>query len=451
MRVFDIVIIGAATTGAYFGRLMAEKGFSVLVIDSLPEKDVGTRLTAIHLDRKYFEESGIPAPMLGDNDYLASYEYSMNESAYGHYPIKNNYPSIVMRLDKFGKRLRDWARKIDCSFDFETEFINFIFDERKRICGITVKKEDKEENIYCKLVVDCSGIAAIARCKLPDYYGIENTPLDPSDILYSYVQYIKLQRPERDKLLYQTMYPYYKVWFGPAGEDDYAQLGACAYGSYDDAKKVFEDFAQTIYIPPHEVDKVEQGMIPFRHSVYSFVGDGFLCLGDSAAISKPYSGEGITATWNLCKIAAKYVESAMKGGKYPSKAALWPINTKYTRKQGANFAELIALTRGALHCSKGENEIEFKRKFGYEESILTSISEHFANKMTVSQKIRQFFKVCLILYFNSLSKETIINSYKGYMIGKKAKRLYKHFPKNPKKFEKWTAKADKIWAKYKNL
>ena len=37
------------------------------------------------------------------------------------------------------------------------------------------------------------------------------------------------------------------------------------------------------------------------------------------------------------------------------------------------------------------------------------------------------------------------------MIGKKDKRLYKHYPKKPKKFEKWTAKADKIWAKYKML
>ena len=47
MRVFDIVIIGAATTGAYFGRLMAEKGFSTLVIDSLAEKDIGARQSCI--------------------------------------------------------------------------------------------------------------------------------------------------------------------------------------------------------------------------------------------------------------------------------------------------------------------------------------------------------------------------------------------------------------------
>ena len=451
MRVFDIVIIGAATTGAYFGKLMAEKGFSTLVIDSIEEKDIGTRLSCIHLDRKYFEESEIPAPMLGDNDYLTSYEYNMNESAYGHYPIKTNYPYIVMRLDKFSKRLRDWARKVDCNFDFETKFIEFIFDARKKICGIRVEKEGTIEEIYCKLVVDCTGIAGYARCKLPDWYGIENTPLNPEDILFANVEYFRLKRPERDKLSYSTIYPYYKVWFGPVGEDDTAQFGACGFGSYDNAIASGEEFKKTVYLPPHDVDKIEQGMMPYRYSLYSFVADGFLCLGDSAAISKPYSGEGITATWNLCKIAAIYVANAMKDGKYPTREALWPINTKYSRGQGADFAELLALTKGALNCSKDENELEFKYGFGYEEGILSSMSINFANKLTPIQKITQFWKIVVILYFNRLTSKTIKDSFKGYVIGKKAKKLYKKYPKKPKHFDKWCAKANKLWAKYKTI
>ena len=192
-------------------------------------------------------------------------------------------------------------------------------------------------------------------------------------------------------------------------------------------------------------------MMPFRYSLYSFVADGFLCLGDSAAITKPYSGEGITATWNLCKIAATYVTLAMKDGKYPTKEALWPINTKYSRGQGADFAELLALTKGALNCSKEENELEFKHRFGYEESILTSMNVNFANKMNIRQKIAQFWKIAFILYFEKLSKQTIKNSYRGYIIGKKAKSLYKKYPKKPKHFAKWCQKADKLWAKYRTL
>ena len=192
-------------------------------------------------------------------------------------------------------------------------------------------------------------------------------------------------------------------------------------------------------------------MMPYRYSLYSFVADGFLCLGDSAAISKPYSGEGITATWNLCKIAANGVVHAMKDGKYPTREALWSINTKYSRGQGADFAELLALTKGALHCSKEENEFEFRHGFGYEENILSQLSINFANKLTPIQKITQFWKIVFILYFDKLSHETIKNSYKGYLIGKKAKKLYKRYPKNPKHFDKWCAKANKLWAKYRTI
>ena len=60
MREFDIVIIGAATAGSFFAKLMAEKGFSTLVIDALPEKEIGKRLTVFHVDSVYFDKTGIP-------------------------------------------------------------------------------------------------------------------------------------------------------------------------------------------------------------------------------------------------------------------------------------------------------------------------------------------------------------------------------------------------------
>ena len=79
--------------------------------------------------------------MLGDNDYLTSYEYNMNESAYGHYPIKTNYPYIVMKFDKFSKRLRDWARKVDCDFDFETKFLEFILMQERKYVELEWRKK----------------------------------------------------------------------------------------------------------------------------------------------------------------------------------------------------------------------------------------------------------------------------------------------------------------------
>ena len=38
MENYDVIIIGAGTSGSYFGSKLAEKGFKVLIIDKLSEE-----------------------------------------------------------------------------------------------------------------------------------------------------------------------------------------------------------------------------------------------------------------------------------------------------------------------------------------------------------------------------------------------------------------------------
>ena len=57
----DVLIVGAATTGIYFGWLMAKKGHSVVIIDKEEREQVGQRLEVIHLDKETFNELNVPA------------------------------------------------------------------------------------------------------------------------------------------------------------------------------------------------------------------------------------------------------------------------------------------------------------------------------------------------------------------------------------------------------
>ena len=41
---YDLVVIGAGTTGAYLARKMAARGHSVLVIDKLPKTKVSKKI-----------------------------------------------------------------------------------------------------------------------------------------------------------------------------------------------------------------------------------------------------------------------------------------------------------------------------------------------------------------------------------------------------------------------
>src|SRR5512136_2175493 len=58
----DILIVGAGTTGVYFGWLMAKRGHSVIIIDRDAREQVDERLEIIHFHRETMAELGIPPP-----------------------------------------------------------------------------------------------------------------------------------------------------------------------------------------------------------------------------------------------------------------------------------------------------------------------------------------------------------------------------------------------------
>ena len=90
-------------------------------------------------------------------------------------------------------------------------------------------------------------------------------------------------------------------------------------------------------------------------------------LGDSACITKPCSGEGITAAWGLCAIAADEFARAMRDGRYPGAKSVWNTNGRYQRGQGAKFAYIMATLIGAVHSTAAENDYQFKKDIVFNE------------------------------------------------------------------------------------
>ena len=57
MDTYDLIVIGAGTTGAYLAREMAKRGRSVLAVEKLPKTKVGTKYDIFHIERKEFATS----------------------------------------------------------------------------------------------------------------------------------------------------------------------------------------------------------------------------------------------------------------------------------------------------------------------------------------------------------------------------------------------------------
>lgn len=440
---YDIVIIGAATSGSYFAKRMADEGFKVLVLDRDREENVGSRLTVFHMDRELFPEFGVPEPAEGDEDFLTVFREGYSLSALNRYRKTTRYPFVVMNLPLFIKRLVKRARDAGAEYSHETEFLDFVLEDGK-ISGVRVRKDGKETEISARLVADCSGIDAAARTRLPDGYGVENFSLSPRDRFYVVLRYVRLLRPEEDRITSNTSWPYYKSWIAPSPDPDGAIIGVGANHSFEYAEKCFAAFARDIPIPAHEVVRVERGSTPYRRPPYSFVSDGFIALGDAACITKPFSGEGVTASWKLTSIACGVIPRVLREGKATADA-MWAINVLYNRGQGADFANVLASLVGAANCTREENDYEFEKSMIFSDEALTKVNRSFANRMSAGELLDIGLKGLGGILTGKLKLGTIKEVVKYSALAGRLERLYRRYPSDRKGLAEWVAKVDPIW------
>ncbi|NCA92716.1 NAD(P)/FAD-dependent oxidoreductase [bacterium] len=443
---YDIIVVGAGTAGLFFGKKMADSGYSVLVVDKLSEEKLGNRLDIFHIDRDYFDKFNVPKPKPGDVDYVSEFEIGYARSAYDKHPKETKYPFVVMKFPPFLKRLKKWAEESGVEVAFDTEFGALTYDNGK-ISGIKALFGGKEKNIAARLVVDCSGIPSVVRKVLPEGYGVETFNIDDTDKFYVILRYVKLKNPEKDRVTHSIGYPYYKCWLAPQTDPNGAIVGVGANLSYEYAEQCFEKFIKAVKLPEYELEKIEKGTTPYRRPPHSFVADGFVTLGDSACITKPFSGEGICAAWNLCDIAARVATKAMQDGAYPTKESLWDINVQYMRTQGADFANLLATLTGAVDCTAEENEYEFEKDIVFKSEEMSRMNKDFAAKLALGDILALVGKIIVGVARGKIRFKTVKALLSGVMVAGSLEKHYKKYPKTIAKYGEWSSKANKLWEK----
>lgn len=429
MSYYDVVIVGACTAGTYFSNLLAKKGLKVLVIDKDKEEDLSRRLDIFHFTRQSFRDYGLEEAKDGDPEFVRNFDLCYSKSALDNYLKKSFLKVAVMHLPLFIKRLRKAAIAHGVEFRFETAYDHLIYDEKKRINGILTKGG---EEIKARLVVDASGIPSVVRRSINDPY-IEGFEIGPKDKFYVLLKYVELLDPN-EKVELSTGWPYYKGWIAPQHSSNGAIVGVGANLSYDYARKCMSKFETNIPLPKYKLQYEEMGCTPYRRPPFSFVTDGFLVIGDAACLTKPMNGEGITSAWVQCTPAAEVVAEALKDGKYPTKEALWKVNTLYQRGEGAEFANLRATLIGAVDMSPQDNDYMFK-----ESIVFKSDDEEVKGSMT-----GKLLKGVLTGQFSLKALASLMNASS---CGKKLEKHYKNFPNNPKDYFAWKKKADKLWNK----
>ena len=429
MEQYDVVIVGACTAGTYFSSLLAKEGLKVLVIDKDKEENLSKRLDIFHFTRDSYKDFDIEESKPGDEEFVRYFDVCYSKSALNNYLKTNKIRVSVMHLPLFIKRLRKKAIENGVEFKFEQCFESLIYNEEGKINGIKTKQGLE---IRARLVVDASGIPSVVRRQVQDPY-MENFEIGPRDKFYVLLKYVKL-KDENIKVVDSTSWQYYKGWIAPQHSEGGAIIGVGANLSYDYARICMQRFEDSIPLPEYELQYEEMGCTPYRRPPYSFVSDGFLVIGDAACLTKPFNGEGIPSAWVQCTPAAKIVSEALKDNKYPTKEALWEINTLYQRNEGAEYASLRPLLIGVVDMTKKDNDYMFKK------GIYFRSDDEEEHGSLIGNLIKGVLKKEFSLYaFRSLLD--------GFSKANKIKKLYQKYPSDPKDYKKWEKKANKLWNK----
>jgi flavin-dependent dehydrogenase len=433
---------------------VAAQGFKVLVVEKESLSAVGKLLEVCHIDKELFEKLGLPAPVSGDPDYYGEFAAGSYYPPYGQYSRRKDpeecicyahYPFIVAGLPPFLRRLYAWCEAAGVTFRFETECVDFVRDAHGRIHGARLRNKGKEYDVTARLTADCTGSVAALRGKLPETSPVERFSLDADDKMFVLLKICKLDDPAHDRPERAEHWAFYKTWIALTQEPDTVIFGVGANISFDYAETCYKRFAEAVELPKGTIIREERGTIPYRRAPYALADGGFLCLGDAACMNK-WIGEGICSGGNGALRAAHVAVNALRGGAYPTRAALWAYCVAYNRSQAADFAYINATLCNAVDCSADEMQYEFENGIVFTEKAMTRLNREYSARLPGSEVVELIGKFTKGLATKKIRPRTAVALLRGIGCATLLQSHYRHFPRSVEKYEKWCRQADRLWA-----
>lgn len=435
MEKYDIVIIGAATSGAYFARKMAKKGYSVKVIEKLSPEKLGTRMDIFHVSQTDLKTYEMPTVKQGDPEWAFEFTDNHFSSPSNKYQVYTTAKTVGLHMHEYVALMVKLAGEAGAEIEYSAEFREFVFTEGA-ISGVRYETAEGMKELAAKVVVDCSGSGAAARRALPNGYGVENFRLMPEDMFYVILRYAKFAGVQINNFWLNT-----KSWTAPFSMDNTEKIiGTGAVRSFENAEKDAAKLDAAAGLGEFEEVRVEKGTTPYRRPPYSLVADNFIVTGDAACLTKPDCGEGVTSSMVMMDIAADTLDTALRRGD-TSKKALWSINREYNRAQGADFSLVRAFLTSVVNCVS-DDEIEYC----FAEGILNG---KFLNgeKICAKDIVEAVTGVISGISHKNISGKTIAGVIKGASLGLALRQHYIGFPDDPSGFESWCRRSDRLWKK----
>ena len=333
-----ILVAGAGHGGIVAGIILARKGYDVTVLEAGQRKDMGWDWHDMMV-LSVFDDAGIdriPAEYI--LPAIPMSYYSPDKKGRIATPVTTNPDLVYIDRKGLSKHLLDEAEKSGVKLKFGVKVLCSVVNNG-RVTGVVADNGKKKERYEADLVIDAAGMDSPVRKSLPQLCGIQNIIPD-SQTFFVYRAYF--ERPEglEDKDPY-GVYLFHcknKGMDWAIVDENFVDLLIGSFGFIDDTviNNALEDFKEEFHLEGKKLIRGGViGKIPLRNTLSKFVCDGYAAVGDSAAMTEPMSGSGITLSMAAgIQLAQRILE--IGDGDF-STENLWKYEYEYLTKNGMRY------------------------------------------------------------------------------------------------------------------
>ena len=359
-----IIVAGAGHGGLVAAYHLAVNGEDVTVYEKHKRDDLGYDWQD-SFEYKSFSYADLPIPETGMKDRVPmTFVPSTNPYICFSQPKTSGKFSLHMFRKDIYSHLISLCEKVGVKFQYKTNIKSAIIFGN-RICGIKTDKGD----YLGDLVIDAAGMYSPVKNSLPDYLAVQKEFAD-CEVLHAYRAYFKkntdFPEPENE----------YQVLFSEDGntglgwivnKEKYYDILIGRFGDFsiDMADRAVENLrADFPFIGKKILHGGSIADIPVRQPLAVFIADGYAAVGDSACMTIPVIGSGLTNSIMAGKILADTVIA--DENKTYSANVLWEYEKNYYKEIG-NTCSAFALFKVFMNSLEPEDII-----FLIEEEILTT-------------------------------------------------------------------------------
>ncbi|MFW5918167.1 MAG: geranylgeranyl reductase family protein [Haloferacaceae archaeon] len=437
--VYDIVVVGGGTAGAFAAASAARQDLDVVLLERKNEQAAGHIACGDAIKGKSTFPDVIDLEYLREeaftNENIQRAVFEVPDGGSIEYPFETGSGSIVDRK-RYGEVLLEEADRVGAELHFDTVVQDVVQTDDGQVTGVIATRNGDRRQYDAEVVIDAAGALSLLQDKADLSAATFDTNVTHRQFCSAYREIIEVEEPVDfdDAIVFKPTEELGYLWYFPRTPTEINvglgfQMDQEPMALVEELRKDIEDRDE---FRNAEVKDKLGAALPTRRPYDSGTAPGFIAVGDAAGHVNPTTGGGIPGAAKAGNWAAEVAAEAIASGDQ-SEDALWEYNHRVLTDFGKRFAamDLYNIFGTTLTVEDISDVISALPA----QQLIDILGRSGTSSMGMGLKLKT-----MVQTFGHW--RTLYDAYKVNQRASELKAIYDEYPTSPDGFEEWRAKRD---------